>query len=358
MRSAREPVSNWKSTIAASLLMFALLSAPHYSIAQADEKPIAESKFGERISLHSRPLLWHPERRLETTAGKLQWAGGIELKSDSEDFGGLSGLAVSHDGVRLLAVSDEGAWFTARILYDEKGRLAGLAEGMIAPMRGLDGKPIGPNKWLADAEALTVDNPDPLKGKAYVAFERSHRIWVYDLGEEGFAAKPTQLLTQRDFGRLNTNAGIEALALLPPSAEHAVRLLAVTENTRDPRNHYRAFIFEDRNVNRLAVRAHEPFRPTDIARLPNGDFLLLERRFSMLAGVGMQIRLLKADDVKAGAVVDGEVLMQADPRYSIDNMEGIAVRDDGHGGQLVYIISDDNKSPLQRTLLLMFRLKI
>lgn len=353
MSSVREPMSNWKSAAAASFLVLATATALLSSSAV-----FADEKLGEKITLHSKPVQWHPERRIDVMVGKLEWMGGVELKSDVEEFGGFSGLSISQDGARLLSVSDEGSWFTAQILYDEKGRLAGVAEGIIAPMRGLNGKPMVSEKWIADAEALSVDGADPLKGKAYVAFERSHRIWVYDLAQDGFAAKPTQLLTQRDFGKLNNNSGIEALALLPPSTDNPVRLLAITENTRDPRNHYRAFIAEGRNIIRLAVRAHEPFRPTDVARLPNGDFLLLERRFSTLAGVGMQIRLLKADDVKAGAVLDGEVLMQADPRYSIDNMEGIAVRDDGQGGPLIYVISDDNKSPLQRTLLLMFRLKV
>jgi len=352
MSSVREPVSSRISVVAFSLFLLAALLLALQLPAFADER------FGEKISIHSRPILWHPEKRIDVTAGKLEFAGGVELKADSEDFGGLSGLAISKDGARLLAISDEGFWFTAQILYDEKGRLAGVAEGSLAAMHGLNGKPMGANKSMADAEALTVDNADPLKGNAYVAFERMHRIWRYDLAREGFAAKPTQLLTQREFGRLTNNSGIEALTLLPAGADKTLRLLAITENTRDPRNHFRAFISEGRNISRLAIKAHEPFRPTDVTRLPNGDFLLLERRFSQLAGVGMQIRLLKTADVKAGAVVDGKVLMQADPRYSIDNMEGIAMREDGQGSVLIYAISDDNKSLLQRTLLLMFRLKI
>jgi hypothetical protein len=352
MSSVREPRSTRILAVAFSLLPLAAL------LLAIQLPAIAAENFGERISLQSRPLLWHPEKRIDLIAGKLEFAGGVELKADSGNFGGLSGLAISQDGARLLAISDEGFWFTAQILYDEKGRLAGVAEGSLAAMHGLNGKPIGADKSMADAEALTVDNADPLKGYAYVAFERMHRIWRYDLAQSGFAAKPTQLLTQREFGRLTSNSGIEALTLLPSPNGEPVKLLAITENTRDPRHNFRAFIAEGRNITRLAIKPHEPFRPTDVTRLPNGDFLLLERRFSTLAGVGMQIRLLKASDVKAGAVVDGEVLMQADPRYSIDNMEGIAVREDGPGDILIYTISDDNKSLLQRTMLLMFRFKI
>jgi hypothetical protein len=42
---------------------------------------------------------------------------------------------------------------------------------------------------------------------------------------------------------------------------------------------------------------------------------------------------------------------------NIDNMEGLAVRRGPKGETLLYILSDDNYSPLQRTLLLMFEVK-
>ena len=93
-----------------------------------------------------------------------------------------------------------------------------------------------------------------------------------------------------------------------------------------------------------------------MALLPNGDLLLLERRFSMLAGVGMQMRLIEKDDIVPGALVDGPVLIHVGQRYSIDNMEGLAVREDSNGDLLIYAISDNNFNMLQRTLLLMFRL--
>ncbi|ABS63327.1 conserved hypothetical protein [Parvibaculum lavamentivorans DS-1] len=311
------------------------------------------------IELSTKPLLWNPDDRAETQAGKLTWAGGIAITSPLKEFGGWSGLAVSGDGTTLLSVSDEGRWFSAMLLYDERGRLSGMAEGRIAPMLGLDGEPLA-GKALGDAESLVLDvGPgDPLIGDAYVGFERAHRIWRYDLANEGFAARPEQLLTQRHFGRLNPNGGIESLELLPPSApDRAPRILAITEDSLDPRGHIKAFIADGRKISRFAVKQREPYKPTDAALLPNGDLLLLERRFSMLAGVGMQLRLIRGEDIKEDAVVDGEVLIDVGQRYSIDNMEGLAVREDGNGDLLLYMISDDNFNPLQRTLLLMFRLK-
>ncbi|WP_305325547.1 esterase-like activity of phytase family protein [Parvibaculum sp.] len=312
----------------------------------------------ENVELSTRTLLWNPDDRREVEAGKLRWAGGIEITSPNKEFGGWSGLAISGDGTTLLAVSDEGRWFSAMPLYDERGRLSGLAEGRMAPMLGLEGEPLA-GKALGDAESLVVDvgPAEPLAGNAYVGFERAHRIWRYDLAKDGFAARPEQLLTQRHFGRLNPNGGIEALELLPPSTPGGEpRILAITEDTLDPRGHIKAFVADGRRISRFAVKQRAPYKPTDAALLPSGDLLLLERRFSMLAGVGMQLRLIDGNDIEEGAIVDGEVLLDVGQRYSIDNMEGLAVRADRNGDLLLYVISDDNFNPLQRTLLLMFRM--
>lgn len=337
--------------IAGVLVVFAFvaISAPAYSPAQTQS---------ERIDLKTSTLVWNPEDRSETRTGKLEWAGGIEIRSPKPEFGGWSGLAVNPDGTVLLAVSDKGHWFSAMMLYDERGRLSGLAEGHMAPMLGLDGQPIA-GKTLGDAEGLVVDTADAtLAGNAYVSFERAHRIWRYDLGADGFLARPAQLLTQRHFGRLNSNGGIESIELLPPAeADGEPRILAITEDTLDPRGNIKAFIADGHDISWFAVQPREPYKPTDMALLPNGDLLLLERRFSMLAGVGMQMRLIRRDDIAAGAVVDGDVLIDVGQRYSIDNMEGLAVREDKNGDLMIYMISDDNFNVLQRTLLLMFRLK-
>ena len=41
---------------------------------------------------------------------------------------------------------------------------------------------------------------------------------------------------------------------------------------------------------------------------------------------------------------------------SVDNFEALAVRPDGAGGWHLFLLSDDNFNPLQRTLLLQFQL--
>jgi hypothetical protein len=318
--------------------------------------PPANAK-SDKIDLSTHAVRWNPQNRSDTEAGALEWFGTIEISSEDEHFGGWSGLAVSADGSTLLAMSDEARWLSAQILYDEKGRLSGVGDGEIAPMLGLDGKPIR-SKNMGDAEGLTVDSGDPLHAHAYVSFERHHRVWRYDFAKDGFDARPVQLVTQRELGKLPVNEGIEALTVMKPGAgDGSASLLAITENARDPRGNVRAFIIDGRKVARFSMRLHDPNRPTDLARLPDGDYLLLERRFSLLAGAGMQLRRIRKDDVKPGAVVDGAVLLDADQRHLIDNMEGVAIRQDQKGDIWIYVISDDNFNPLQHTYLMMFRMK-
>ena len=70
----------------------------------------------------------------------------------------------------------------------------------------------------------------------------------------------------------------------------------------------------------------------------------------------MRIRSVRLADVKSGATLDGPVLIKADLGQQIDNMEGLAVHRTADGAVVLTLISDDNFSPLQRTVLLQFTL--
>jgi hypothetical protein len=82
----------------------------------------------------------------------------------------------------------------------------------------------------------------------------------------------------------------------------------------------------------------------------------MERRFNMKDLIGLRLRRLPGSDLKAGAVLDGEILLKADFNYQIDNMEALAVHQNTAGETILTLLSDNNRSLLQRTLLLRFRL--
>ena len=60
--------------------------------------------------------------------------------------------------------------------------------------------------------------------------------------------------------------------------------------------------------------------------------------------------------IKPDAVLDGVEIARLEGSLQVDNMEGVDARVGPGGETEIVIISDDNYSFLQRTLLLMFRL--
>jgi hypothetical protein len=72
--------------------------------------------------------------------------------------------------------------------------------------------------------------------------------------------------------------------------------------------------------------------------------------------VAIRLRKIALTTIAPGAVVDGPILMSADMGYQIDNMEGLGVHVTPQGDTVLTMISDDNFSPLQRTILLQFTL--
>ncbi len=84
--------------------------------------------------------------------------------------------------------------------------------------------------------------------------------------------------------------------------------------------------------------------------------MLLERRFSWSSGLAVRMRRIPLGEIKPGAVVDGPVLFDVDLGYEIDNMEGLSVHRSAGGEVVLTLISDDNFSAVQRTLLLQFML--
>ena len=126
------------------------------------------------IELSTSPVALNPNDPTQDRVGRLIWRGGLEVSSRNKHFGGWSGLLVSADGAELLAVSDKGRWFAARLQYDDAGNLIGLDQARMARLRDQDGDVLRKKKWR-DAESLAVLDD----GTKLVGFERKHRIWRY-----------------------------------------------------------------------------------------------------------------------------------------------------------------------------------
>ena len=314
------------------------LAAKHYPA-----KPV-------RIAVDAKPIAAfdadHPAR---TRFGALEFVGGLVLTSKNPSFGGISALHMAADGSRLLALSDRGAWLKARIVYRD-GRPAGIADAEMAPALAWDGRPLAKHGWY-DTESLAEDGA----GHAYVGIERVQRIVRFDL-KKGVRARGHPIPVPADFKTLRNNKSLECLAVAPKGLPLAGQLIAVSEHSLDKSGNHRAFLLKGKQVGRFSVKRSDGFDVSGCAILPPGDLLLLERSYSPLAGVAMRIRRIPLSRIKPGALVDGVKLIAANMAFQIDNMEGIGVSRDAQGRTILTLVSDDNFSALQRTLLLQFRL--
>ncbi|HZQ12912.1 MAG TPA: esterase-like activity of phytase family protein [Pseudolabrys sp.] len=304
-----------------------------------------------RIAVQATPVAsFDPRDESKTRFGRLEFRGGLALTANNDAFGGISALYMEPDGAHFLAVTDQSSWLRGRIVY-RGGRPAAVAEAELAPMLGPDGKPLAVRGWY-DTESLALG----VDGLFYVGIERVERIVRFDVRKSGLRARGEPIAVPDDFRTFTYNKSLECLAAPPKGAPLAGALIAVTERSLDAAGNHRAFVLRGAQVERFTVKRSGDFDVSDCAVLPPADLLLLERRYSPLTGVAVRIRRLHLADIRDGALIDGEALFEADLGYQIDNMEGIGLHRNAQGQTILTLVSDDNFSSIQRTLLLQFAL--
>ena len=146
------------------------------------------------------------------------------------------------------------------------------------------------------------------------------------------------------------------LVFVPRSLPLGATLLAISERGLDRDENIQGFLLGGPSPGEFSVKRTGDFDVSDCAVTPKGELLVLERSFSRLRGVGMRIRRISLASIAPGATVDGPALFEADMSYQIDNMEALSVHRAADGQLVLTLISDDNFSMIQRTLLLQFTL--
>ncbi|MEN3974347.1 esterase-like activity of phytase family protein [Emcibacter sp. SYSU 3D8] len=295
-------------------------------------------------------LILNPDNMAETRVGRLTWLNGVRLWSKHWLFGGFSSLDISPDGSRLLTASDRGTWWTASLKLKD-----GIPEAIGA--NALIDMPDAQGQTLAESDQDSEGMATSATGTVYVSFERHHRIVRYTAPDPADItslrrAPPETLPSPPDLAHAPNNAGLEALALMADGT-----LFALTESYQAEPGYNRGWLVRDQNWAPFEYKRTEPYDVTDAKQLPDGDMLVLERRFSMLGGLGARLCVISGATIKPGARLECRTVAELQPPQPIDNMEGLAVRQNEKGETIVYLISDDNFSRLQRTVLLVFRLE-
>ncbi|MDQ0420556.1 hypothetical protein J2045_001580 [Peteryoungia aggregata LMG 23059] len=285
-----------------------------------------------------------------TLSQGLTFLGGIELSSPEPLFGAFSSIRF-RDEQSFLGVFDTGYWIEGRIRRDAEGRLSGVDAVRLAPLLDASGRESS-SKFLVDAESLALDG-----ARAFVGFEQRHRVVTYaPLADLGKALPSVPVAFPFDLDILHSNGGFESLVMAPKGSQLEGALVAITEKSFDENGNIYAAIVGGPLAGEFRVRPRDAFEITDATFLPDGDLLLLERRFSIATGVGMRLRRIEGASIRPEAVVDGEILFEANYRSQIDNMEGLDAIPEADGSVRLIVVSDDNHSILQRTLMLEFRL--
>lgn len=276
--------------------------------------------------------------------GALRLLGGLRINTGVLGFGGLSGLHMTPKLV-LTAISDLGHFAEMTLALDEAWRPRRLDLIRSGPLRNLRGQPLI-GTWR-DAEAL-ARLPD---GSWLIGFERRHRIQRHRrLDGAGELVPPPPGLEQSPH-----NAGLESLTVLSDG-----RWLALSEGLAAPQGGRMGWLGQPgqwRGFGYLPAAGH---MPVDAAALPDGGVLVLERSFSLLAGFAGRLVRLSPAALRAaaeGALVEGESLLALVPPLPTDNYEGVAVTE-REGRMLVALVSDDNESFWQRSLLLLFEMPL
>lgn len=285
----------------------------------------------------------------EAKAGPLEITGIWELASDHPFFGGFSGLVhigkpVGSDKDLLLLGSDRGLVMRLPLSeHDPRAQSAKLA----AYWRGFDADPP-----LIDLEALAYD---PADGTLWAAYEGANTI----LRQRGDARKQSSF-EWREPGSMSDwrwNSGPETMVRLRDG-----RFLVIAEGRGrpdggGPRSHpgllFASDPVEPQSPLEFRFAAPPEYAPVDATALPDGRVLILLRRVRWGVPVRFDAAIAIADPskIEAGEVWSGEIIAPLAGPLLAENFEGIAYARDRREAGSIFIVSDDNFSAFQQTLL-------
>ena len=266
--------------------------------------------------------------------GRLTFLAGVRLWSEAKGFGGWSALSIN--GKKLIALSDKGRWLST--VFDSESLV--FSNSTMKRLKGLDGKSLK-KKDFADAESIAL-TPD---GHFLISFERQHRVWRY----QDLRSSPTVIATPSDLSGLAANKGIEAMTLLTDG-----RLLLLSEGEGETT---KGWVGRPGAWQAFNYRLTEGYKPTGAATLPSGKLLILERHYAPISGASIRIRELDPKQLDGRKGVEAPLVGDLSSPIPLDNFEGISSSEGKSGETLVFLISDDNFSLLQKTLLLKFQLR-
>ena len=288
----------------------------------------------------------------------LKYRGTLLLNSPHPAFGGFSDLLVSQDRTTFLTVSDMGFWLKGKLNYTPSGFLKSVnRQAELGQLLNIEGKTFS-IKYHADAEGLCrapkFDLNDTSCSGYLVSFERVHRINHYNSGQNlDLSGKAATVSIPDQIKNSPLNGGIESMLRLPDNA-----LFVLTEDGKSDDALSAGAILKNGEWLTFKYQRNSDFRPTSAGNLDDGKILILERRYKGPGTLGIRINTIDRGKIKQGETVFPDLFCNITAPIPRDNYEGMDTVIGANGNLWIYIISDDNFSPAQHTLLTLFELDL
>lgn len=336
-------MSHWVSTAprataalcAALLLGLAAHADEPYLPLNAKRVPLAETiDIGDRI-------------------GRIRFLGMLALPATTVHglrFSQISDLAWDDDAGLLYAISDKGALFHLRPLFDGN-TLVDLQLVRALSLRELHSdQPLRGRR--ADTEGMDIvhsRNRRAQDAELLISFERFPRIWRYR--PDGQAVAELPLPAPLDDARAydDDNRMLEALCI-----DDTFGPLTMPEAPlrKEQRGHNRIFGINGKS---WLYPVENSNRVVGMACRGNGEVIVLERDYGrLLWRASVTLNRVQLSAANAGATIKPERLVTLDTAdgFQIDNFEGITL----HRANRFFLVSDNNDLFVQRTLLLYIEL--
>ncbi|MEM6913099.1 MAG: esterase-like activity of phytase family protein [Pseudomonadota bacterium] len=266
--------------------------------------------------------------------------------SGGRGFGGFSGMVLDAGTGDLLLLADNGRIQELNVTLNKSGEVTGINGGASLSILDQNGRRLA--KRNGDTEAIA-----PWEDGYLVTRERVHDALLIEPQDGNFIMRET-IVDLSGGQALSNNGGYEAATALDDG-----QALFISEGTLRS-GEAMMMLFDGENLlDRGLYRPADGFAVTDIIADETSDRLFgVERAFSASLGPRTRLTVAPLDsaiDDNAVTLVPAE-LGQLTLAEGTDNMEGLAFYRSSDGGENLMIVSDDNFNPIQRTVLMTFRL--
>jgi len=263
----------------------------------------------------------------------------------------ISDLAWDEDQQLLYAVSDEGYLYHFKLDIENKN-LKSIDLVFATQLKDKNHKPLK-GKFL-DSEGLTIRNSNnnkPNDSQLIISFENDPRIASYfSNGDFDRKIKLPKTLRKKKSYRGN-NKALEGVAFHNQYGIITAPELPLKKDTLEKQTLFstsgKKWNFKATGTKNSSITALEV--------LPNKNILILERAYNgLLSPIVITLRELNINECSDKEFCDTKTLARLDSSegWRVDNFEGLTHIKDN----LYLMISDNNKNPLQKTILILFEI--